>query len=50
MLIACIIDEGLRPKEVAQVLGVSVRTVYKWLYRFREDTGAPLEAPSRHTP
>ncbi|ATJ81412.1 IS481 family transposase [Halomonas beimenensis] len=32
-----VIDEGIRPREVAQAQGVSVRTVYKWVRRFREE-------------
>ncbi|WP_311945600.1 IS481 family transposase [Halomonas piscis] len=37
LLVARVIDEGLRPREVAQAQGVSVRTVYKWVRRFREE-------------
>lgn len=37
MLAARVIDEGLRPKEVAQAQSVSVRTVYQWVHRFREE-------------
>ncbi|WP_311948886.1 leucine zipper domain-containing protein, partial [Halomonas piscis] len=37
LLVARVIDEGLRPREVAQAQGVSVRTAYKWVRRFREE-------------
>ncbi|MBF7054602.1 helix-turn-helix domain-containing protein, partial [Halomonas sp. KAO] len=37
LLAARVIDEGLRPRDVAQAQGVSVRTVYKWVRRFREE-------------
>lgn len=37
LLVQRVIEEGLRPIEVAQASGVSVRTVYKWLKRFREE-------------
>lgn len=36
------LDEGLRPEEAAQASGVSVRTAYKWLHRFREEGEAGL--------
>lgn len=34
---------GMRAEEAAQALGVSVRTAYKWLRRFREEGLAGLE-------
>lgn len=37
LLVRRVIEEGLRPAEVAQAMGVSTRTVYKWLRRFREE-------------
>jgi len=37
LLVQRAIQEGLRPIEVAQAMGVSARTVYKWLLRFREE-------------
>src|SRR5690554_477106 len=43
LLVARVVDEGLRPREVAQAQGVSVRTVYKWLHRFREEGLAGLQ-------
>ncbi|APE31048.1 hypothetical protein BOX17_08850 [Halomonas aestuarii] len=43
LLVARVIDEGLRPREVAQAQGVSVRTVYKWARRFREEGHAGLQ-------
>lgn len=36
ILVRRIVDDGLRPEEAAQASGVSVRTAYKWLRRFRE--------------
>jgi len=36
------IQEGLTPREAAASLGVSVRTGYKWLRRFREEGEAGL--------
>lgn len=35
LLVRRIIDDGLRPSEAAQASGVSVRTAYKWLARYR---------------
>ncbi|NAW32929.1 IS481 family transposase [Halomonas alimentaria] len=43
LLAARVIHEGLRPREVAQAQGVSVRTVYKWVRRFREEGHAGLQ-------
>ncbi len=37
LLVRRVLEEGLRPEEVAQAMGVSVRTVYKWLQRYREE-------------
>lgn len=37
LLVKRVLEEGLRPIEVARAQGVSVRTVYKWLRRFREE-------------
>lgn len=42
LLVQRVVEEGLRPIEVAQASGVSVRTVYKWLKRFREEGPAGL--------
>lgn len=36
------IDSGLRVEEAAQAAGVSVRTAYKWLKRYREEGAAGL--------
>ena len=52
-LIRRVLEEGLRPAEVAQAMGVSLRTVYKWLRRYREEGEAGLlNRPStpRHSP
>ena len=35
LLVRRVLQEGLRPTEVAQAAGVSARTVYKWLQRYR---------------
>ena len=37
MLVDRIVHEGLRPEEAAQACGVSVRTAYKWLARYRAE-------------
>lgn len=37
LLVERILEHGLRPEEAAQSAGVSVRTAYKWLRRFREE-------------
>lgn len=42
LLVQRVIDEGLRPAEAAQAMGVSTRTVYKWLSRFRKEGHAGL--------
>ena len=43
LLVSRILDDGLRPEEAAQASGVSVRTAYKWLRRFREEGEAGLD-------
>ncbi|GAA0564388.1 hypothetical protein GCM10008997_10840 [Halomonas salifodinae] len=43
LLVRRVLEEGLRPEEVAQAQGVSVRTVYKWVRRFREAGEAGLQ-------
>lgn len=35
LLVGRILEDGLRPEEAAQASGVSVRTAYKWLARYR---------------
>lgn len=42
LLVRRILEHGLRPAEAAQAMGVSVRTAYKWLKRFREQGEAGL--------
>jgi len=37
------IEQGLRVEDAAQAAGVSVRTAYKWLRRFREEGEAGLQ-------
>lgn len=37
LLVNRIVEQGLRPEEAAQAAGVSVRTAYKWLKRYREE-------------
>lgn len=51
LLVKRITHEGLRPEEAAQAAGVSTRTAYKWLRRFREE-GAEglLDRSSRPEP
>ena len=36
ILVCRIVNEGLRVEEAAQASGVSVRTAYKWLARYRD--------------
>ncbi len=48
LLVKRVLDEGLTPKAAAAALGVSVRSVYKWLARFRAQGPAGLlDRPSR---
>jgi transposase InsO family protein len=42
ILVRRIVEEGLRPAEAAQASGVSLRTAYKWLGRFRAEGGKGL--------
>jgi transposase InsO family protein len=42
LLVRRILEHGLRPEEAAQAAGVSVRTAYKWLKRYREEGLAGL--------
>ena len=37
LLVKRVLELGLRPAEAAQAAGVSLRTVYKWLRRYREE-------------
>jgi len=37
LLVRRVVDEGLRPEEVAQAKGISVQRTYKWLRRYREE-------------
>jgi transposase InsO family protein len=53
LLVRRILELGLRPEEAAQAAGVSVRTAYKWLQRYREEGAAGLQNRSsrpRHCP
>ncbi len=53
LLVKRVLEEGLRAAEAAQAMGVSTRTVYKWLRRFREEGPAGLQDRSsrpRHCP
>ena len=42
LLVRRVLEEGLRPVEVAQAMGVSPRTVYKWLHRYCAEGEAGL--------
>jgi len=42
LLVQRMLDGGLRPEEAAHASGVSVRTAYKWLQRFRAEGVAGL--------
>ena len=37
LLVKRIVEQGLRVEEAAQASGVSVRTAYKWLTRYRQE-------------
>lgn len=37
LLVRRILEHGLRPVEAAQAMGVSARTAYKWLHRYRNE-------------
>jgi len=58
LLVRRILEHGLRPAEAAQAMGVSVRTAYKWLKRFRQQGQAglinrssrPLQSPRALSP
>lgn len=43
LLVDRILRQGLRPEEAAQAMGVSVRTAYKWLARYRLEGPEGLE-------
>lgn len=42
LLVRRITEDGLRPAEAAQAVGVSVRTAYKWLHRYQDEGEAGL--------
>jgi transposase InsO family protein len=43
LLVRRIIEDGLRPTEAAQAMGVSERTAYKWLRRYQSEGEAGLQ-------
>ena len=43
LLVRRIVEHGLRPVEAAQAMGVSPRTAYKWLHRYRTEGEAGLQ-------
>ena len=43
LLVSRVFEDGLRPSEVAQAMGVSLRTVYKWLARYRSEGSEGLQ-------
>ena len=48
LLVDRMIHQGLRAEEAAKAVGVSVRTAYKWLRRFREEgAGGLMDRSSR---
>lgn len=49
LLVKRVIEHGLRVEEAAQAAGVSARTAYKWLQRYREEGGAACTT-ARHAP
>ena len=42
LLVRRIVEDGLRPVEAAQAMGVSPRTAYKWLRRYQQEGEAGL--------
>ena len=42
ILVKRVIEDGLRPREAAQAMGVSPRTAYKWLRRYQQEGEAGL--------
>ena len=42
LLVERVLEGGLRVEEAAHAAGVSVRTAYKWLRRFREEGSSGL--------
>ena len=49
LLVKRIVEQGLRVEEAAQASGVSVRTAYKWLRRYRHEGITGLyDRSSRH--
>ena len=43
IIVGCMINENVRPADVARDLDISVRTVRKWLRRHRDEGPAGLE-------
>jgi transposase len=43
LLVRRIVEDGLRPAEAAQAMGVSTRTAYKWLQRYLSEGEAGLQ-------
>ena len=43
LLVRRILEDGLRPIEAAQAMGVSSRTAYKWLHRYQAEGEAGLQ-------
>lgn len=50
LLVERMVHQGLRAEEAAHAAGVSVRTAYKWLRRFREEGAAGLLNRSSRPP
>lgn len=46
LLVRRITEEGLKPAEAAQAVGVSTRTAYKWLRRYQDEGQAGLQSRS----
>ena len=46
LLVRRIVEHGLRAVEAAQAMGVSPRTAYKWLRRYRDEGEAGLQSRS----
>ena len=45
-----VVEEGQKPKAVAQELGVEVATLYGWIQRYKAAGNRPLPGSGRHKP
>ena len=45
-----VLEQGQKPKAVAQNLGIEVSTLYGWIQRFKTSEKRPLPGSGRHKP